>query len=168
MCSSCEKKFREIEETKKEGGFLKKGIGMVQSYASSLASKGFSNKKTAKPTKQLRVISCFGNEHLGGVLPACQHLTQSKTPGKHFCGGCGCGDREQTWLMSEGDNYSKLDFPKLACPLNMPGFTNYKPSEPDESEMPITRKYYIENMDYDIINKVEVSLPDPKQKKKNN
>ena len=46
----------------------------------------------------------------------------------------------------------------------MPGFTNYKPSEPDESEMPITRKYYIENMDYDIINKVEVSLPDPKTK----
>ena len=66
--------------------------------------------------------------------------------------------------MSVGDNYSKLDFPKLACPLNMPGFTNYKPSEPDESEMPITRKYYIENMDYDIINKVEVSLPDPKTK----
>lgn len=163
-CSSCEKKFREIEEKKEEGGFLKKSIGMVQSYASSLASKGFSSKRIAKPSKQLRVVSCFGNEHFGGELPACQHLTQSKTPGKHFCGGCGCGDREQTWLMAEGDNYSKLDFPKLACPLNMPGFTNYKPSEPDESEMPITRKYYIENMDYDIINKVEVSLPDPKTK----
>ena len=66
--------------------------------------------------------------------------------------------------MAEGESYSKLDFPKLACPLTMPGFTNYKPSEPDEAEEPITRKHYIENIDYNEITKVEVSLPDPKTK----
>lgn len=161
-CSSCKNKFREVE--KQTEGMLKKGIGMVQSYASALASRGFNNKKVAEPTKQLRVLSCFGNQHLDGELPPCQHLQQSKTPGKHYCGGCGCGDRDATWLVAEPEKYSKLDHPSLACPLMMPGFTNYKASEPDESEQPITRKYYIENIDYKEIRKIKVSIPEAKTK----
>ena len=145
-----------MTETKKNA--LKKGINMVQSYASALASRGFGNKKVEKATKQLRVISCFGNQHVDGILPPCQHLKESKTLGKNFCGGCGCGDRPQTWLVAEGGSYGKLDHPKLSCPLGMPGFTDYKPSEPDEAEEPITRKYYIENMDYEEIQKIPVTI----------
>jgi hypothetical protein len=65
-----------------------------------------------------------------------------------------------TWLLAKGDEYSKLDYPKLHCPLAMPGFSNYKESEEHESQQPITRKYYIENMTYENVSKVEVSLPD--------
>ena len=117
---------------------------MVQSFAMALASRGLKNNKINKATKQLRVLSCFGNENVGGILPRCDHLKESETgEGKHYCGACGCGDREGTWLVAESEKYSKLDYPKVSCPLMMPGFTNYRPSLPDESNLPITRKYYM-------------------------
>tara|TARA_R110002020_G_scaffold274194_2_gene489313 strand:- start:522 stop:674 length:153 start_codon:yes stop_codon:yes gene_type:complete len=40
----------------------------------------------------------------------------------------------------------------------MPGFSNYLVSTPDEAEEPVTRKYYIENMDYEDVQKVEVKI----------
>lgn len=150
-------KFRQESEPQSS---VFRAIGMVQSFASALASRGFGDNKIPKSAKQLRVISCFGNQNTGGELPPCQHLKESSTPGKHFCGGCGCGDKPNTWLMAEGENYSKLDYPKLNCPLNMPGFTNYKPSNPDEANEPISRKYYIENIDYSQIVNISVSIPE--------
>jgi hypothetical protein len=42
----------------------------------------------------------------------------------------------------------------------MPGFTNYAPSKPDEAIPPITRKYYIENINFEDLNKMPVTLPD--------
>lgn len=146
---------------------IKKGFGMAKSFAQALASRGLSNKKTEPFTKQLRVLSCYGNEHLGGELPPCEHLKKSKTEGKYFCGGCGCGDRATTWLLAEGERYSKLDYPNLSCPLKMPGFSDYSPSEPEDSIEPITRKYYIENMDTEQINSVPITeheIPEEHQK----
>jgi hypothetical protein len=61
--------------------------------------------------------------------------------------------------MSNGEEYSKLDYPKLNCPLNMPGFTNYEPSAPDEANTPVTRRYYIENIDFNQVLTTPVSLP---------
>ena len=63
--------------------------------------------------------------------------------------------------MADGENYSKLDYPKLHCPLNMPGFANYEESGEDESVEPVTRRYYIENMSPEDMKDIEVSLPDP-------
>ena len=40
----------------------------------------------------------------------------------------------------------------------MPGFTNYLVSTSDESEEPVTRKYYIENIDYENIQKLNVEI----------
>ncbi len=151
-----EKKFRDVKPKKES--MLKKGIGMVQNYASAVASRGIKNTKADKVTKQLRVLSCFGNTHIGGELPPCQYLERSQTVGKHYCGGCGCGDRKATWLMAEGEEYSKLDHPKLSCPLGMPGFSDYKPSMPDESEDPITRKFYIENIEYEEVTRIPVTI----------
>ena len=69
-------------------------------------------------------------------------------------------------LIQEADNYSKLDYPKVACPLNMPGFSNYVVSTPDEEEEPVTRKYYIENMDYTLVQQVSVKIGEaPEQPK---
>jgi hypothetical protein len=159
--------FRKESPKEEKTGIAKK-LTMVQNFATALTSRGFKNDKVTKPVKQLRVLSCFGNQHNGGVLPPCEHLKQSNTEGKHFCGGCGCGDRKGTWLMAEGEEYSKLDYPKLACPLQMPGFTNYKQSSPDEAVSPITRRYYIENMSYKDVELVQVTIhnapPPPPQK----
>jgi hypothetical protein len=162
-CPSCSNKlnpteFRTVEVTDKN--IISKKIGMIQSFAMSLTSRGLNEKKINKATKQLRVLSCFGDKHMGGVLPPCEHLKESKTPGQYFCGGCGCGDKQGTWLVANGTDYSKLDYPKLNCPINMPGFTNYVPSKPDESIPPITRKYFIENIEFDGLNKMPVTLPD--------
>jgi hypothetical protein len=164
--------FRKEQEIKPQENTISNKIGMIQSFATAIASRGFKNEKVNKPIKQLRVLSCFGNQAQGGPLPPCEHLKESTTPGKHYCGGCGCGDKKGTWLVAEGDEYSKLDYPKLNCPLQMPGFLNYKPSTPDEAVSPITRRYYIENISYKDLEKVPVTIhelpvspPKPEQQK---
>lgn len=153
------------QEIKQESGGVAKKLNMIQSFAAALTSRGLKNEKVSKATKQLRVLSCFGNKEEGGVLPPCEHLKQSSTSScQHFCGGCGCGDRKGTWLVAQGDEYSKLDYPKLNCPLHMPGFTNYTPAAADESISPITRRHYIENMQYKDIEKVKVNIFNPPTK----
>jgi len=152
------KQFRSVPIDPNQRG-IKKKLSMVQSFAVALASRNLTNKKINQPIKQLRVLSCFGNQEHGGILPPCEHLQQSETDKtKHICGACGCGDRQNTWLVQHSDEYGKLDYPKLACPLEMPGFTNYLVSTPDESEEPVTRKYYIENIEYEEVQKVSVVI----------
>lgn len=146
--------FRDISSGKTD---VKKLYTMIQGFALAYASKGLSKEKAPKEIKQLRVLSCFGNASSGGELPPCQYLNPSSTEGKFYCGGCGCGDKKATWLNGTASEYSKLDFPYLMCPLNMPGFSNYKQSNPDEANEPITRKYYIENMEFTDIQKIEVT-----------
>ena len=141
-----------------EQSLVKKKMSMLQSFATAISSRGIQDNKVNKPIKQLRVLSCFGNMDSGGVMPPCEHLKESTTPGKHFCGGCGCGDKEGTWLVSEGEKYSKLDYPKLQCPLSMPGFTNYKQSPEEEGVDPVTRRWYIENViSYTDMDKISVT-----------
>jgi hypothetical protein len=156
------------EEIKQPEGEIKKKLNMMQSFASAITSRGFKNEKVTKPIKQLRVLSCFGDKETGGVLPPCEHLKNSKTQNKSFCAGCGCGDRQGTWLTSDGDKYSKLDYPRLACPLQMPGFSNYEQSKPDEAITPITRRHYIENYPYEKLEKISVNVFDPPPEVKNN
>jgi len=139
---------------------IRKGLGMAKSYAEAMISRGLTNKKTDPTIKKLRVLSCFGNEHSGGELPPCEHLKNSTTKGKYYCGGCGCGDRKGTWLNGTEEEYSKLDYPKLECPLKMPGFGNYMVADPDEGIPPITRRYYIENMKDSEINSITVTTPE--------
>jgi hypothetical protein len=136
---------------------VKKGFSMVQSFATSMISRGMTNKKTNRPTKRLRVLSCFGDKSIGGDIAPCEGLMSSNVEkGKFYCGKCGCGDKKRTWLTADGDEYSKLDYPKLQCPLQMPGFTNYKPSE-NKSDNP--RKHQIEQYDVNNLHKIDVTLP---------
>jgi len=155
-----EQEFRKVEIDPNQRG-IKRKLNMVQSFAAALASRNITNKKINKPIKQLRVLSCFGD---GKELPACEYLLESKIEeGKHVCGACGCGDKKATFLVSESDEYSKLDYPRLTCPINMPGFSNYTLSTPDEAESPVTRKYYIENIDYNIVQEVPVKIGEKKE-----
>ena len=125
-------------------------------FAMTIASRGLAGKKIDLPTKQLRYLSCYGN----GEIKPCKNLKKSDHSNFYYCNGCGCGDHPHTWLIKNKGEYSKLDYPKLNCPITMPGFTNYAPSKPDESISPITRKYFIENIDFEDLNKMPVTLPE--------
>lgn len=135
---------KQSDETVKQekAGFLKKAA----TFAESIASRGLTNKKSDKPEKELRSLSCHGDPDR--KLPPCsERMNSEKFPGSFYCGACGCGDKEMTQLVSRKlesgeDSYCKLDFPRVHCPLTMPGFTNYKPSEAGVSDNP--RKKFIE------------------------
>lgn len=118
----------------------------AKSFGSSMISRGISNKKALQETKTLRIFSCHGSEE--DELPPCsERKNSSKFEGSFYCGACGCGDRSGTQLTNltvDGkEQYSKLDYPKVSCPLKMPGFSTYIPSEEGVSEN--TRKKTIEN-----------------------
>ena len=152
------------EESKKQlKDIFANKLGMIASFAKSIASRGLTDKKIEEPVKQLRVLSCFGNEQYGGTIVACEHLKNSETQGKFFCGGCGCGDKPRTWLIGNSDEYSKLDYPSLNCPLKMPGFTNYEPSTIEEQQAPNNRKFAIENVEYMDLQKIQVTTNETKQ-----
>lgn len=137
-------------------------ISKMIMYAASLASRGMGNKKTDIPTKQLRVVSCFGG---GPIENSCPFLSVSKVDSsKHFCNKCGCGDKESTWLIKTTDDYSKLDYPVLNCPMKMPGFSNYDPNF-YTSEIK-QRKQNIENLDPEQLNFIQVTIGNSEQKEK--
>lgn len=131
-------------------------------FAASLASRGVGNNKTDIQTKQLRALSCFGG--IDGIS-SCKYLYQSKIdPTKYYCGKCGCGDKKHTWLIKESDEYSKLDYPILNCPLKMPGFSNYDPNYvPSDIR---ARKEEIENIEPSRLNLIQVSIGKSEEKEK--
>ena len=96
----------------------------IVSLALSVASRGIKNTKIDLETKKLRYISCFGFSEIS----PCSKIKKSKKSDFFYCGGCGCGDHNHTYLLKNPGDYSKLDYPVLNCPLKMPGFTNYDPN----------------------------------------
>lgn len=122
-------------------------------FAAALASRGLNSNKIDLPTKQLRVLSCFGD---GADILPCPYLKTSKNKKNQYCGKCGCGDHKHTWLIKHSSDYSKLDYPVLNCPLEMPGFSNYDPNckmaEIKE------RKQQIENFDPEKLQYIKVTI----------
>lgn len=121
-------------------------------FAAALVSRGLSSKKIDLPTKQLRVLSCFGHDN----IERCPHLKISKYPNKHYCGKCGCGDKPNTWLLKESSEYSKLDYPILDCPMKMPGFHNYDPNFYTSETR--KRKKLIEDFDPENLKYIQVTI----------
>lgn len=131
----------------KQGEVIPQGIlNKAKSFTEAMLSRGLNNNKASSETISLRVLSCNGN---GADLSPCpKRMDSTKFPGSHYCGACGCGDKQLTQLtpFKNGDKiveYTKLHYPKVTCPLEMPGFSNYKSS----GENPKTandRKLYIE------------------------
>lgn len=120
------------------------------SLAMAIASRGVSNNKVDLITKKLRVLSCFGHEN----IPPCQNLKKSKSGEFFYCGSCGCGDSKNTWLLKNSNEYSKLDYPKLNCPIEMPGFSNYNPN----NTAGIGRRKKIESMDPQELELIQVTI----------
>ncbi len=112
-------------------------IDKAKSLAQAITSRGLSNNKASPETIILRDLSCHGDIN-GTLLPCSERRDSEKYPGSFYCGSCGCGDKKMTQLVNLSINgktqYSKLDYPKVSCPLKMPGFTDYVPSEDGVSE----------------------------------
>lgn len=121
-------------------------IEKATALASSIKSRGLNNKKTTPETKVLRKLSCHGDDSLP---PCSQRKESAKFANSYYCGACGCGDKQGTQLtdltIDGKENYGKLDYPKVWCPLEMPGFQPYKPSSQEPAEIQNSRKKEIEN-----------------------
>jgi hypothetical protein len=119
----------------------------ASSFTKAVASRGVTNNKAKETTIQLRVMSCHGDESVN--FPPCPHRQSSKNFANSFyCGACGCGDKQMTQLTQFEINgkmstYTKLHYPKVTCPLKMPGFTNYQSCSEDENTAN-DRKQFIE------------------------
>ncbi len=126
--------------------------------AMALATRDFSRKHIDEETKQLRVLSCFGNTNLS----PCPNLQKSKKSDNFYCNGCGCGDSKETWLIPKSKEYSKLDQLFLNCPLKMPGFSNYDPNFFKEKQ----RRTNIENIDPIELKYIQVTVGRSEEKEK--
>ena len=70
-------------------------------------------------TYELRRNSCFGSEK----QPPCSLLVTNAS-GHRFCGACGCGQTALSRLDGDKpEDYTKLHYPALHCPLKREGFT---------------------------------------------
>lgn len=134
-------------------------ISKIVSFAIAIASRGINNKKINDNIKKLRYISCYGHKN----IEACPKLKKSDKSNFYYCGGCGCGDKPHTWLIREPGVYSKLDYPRLTCPLKMPGFDNYDPNSPEDG---LNRKKQIETINTEDFKFIELTVSIDAQKEK--
>jgi len=110
-------------------------------FADAQWSRGIRNEKVAEETRDIRDISCHGSEELN--IPPCEERRNSeKFNDSYYCGACNCGDFSMTQLKNlDESHYSKLDYPRVSCNKEMPGFSNYVPLTISENNM---RKKLIE------------------------
>lgn len=129
-------------------------LSMIGSYLRSKWSKGLSENRADVTTKDIRLLSCFGNSDDITVCPGLR--PSEKSMGKFICGECGCGDKPDTILNTTEDEYGKLDHPYVTCPRFMPGFSNYKSDRNDK------RKVLIEvSIGKDVMKNKELVNPTP-------
>jgi len=119
----------------------------AKSFTKSMISRGVSDKKCSTETKELRHHSCHGNISMG-LVPCDKRKGSSVFQGSFYCGACGCGDKKSTQLtnikVNGSELYSKLDYPFVACPLKMPGFSNYDSTEKNFRKEMIESKFGID------------------------
>lgn len=122
-------------------------LGKAKSFAEAMVSRGLSDNRANPETISLRILSCHGD--LNKDLPPCpKRIDSVKFANSYYCGACGCGDKQLTQLTryetgGKMVEYNKLDYPKVTCPLEMPGFTNYK-SNAESTKTANDRKQFIE------------------------
>lgn len=112
-------------------------------FMDSMMSRGFAGMVVDENIRDIRSISCHGSEELS--IPPCESRVDSKNFDKsYYCGACNCGDHSHTQLIKiHVGHYSKLDYPRIICPLKMPGFNNYVPLTISENN---PRKKLIEDI----------------------
>ncbi len=139
-------------------------LGMISKYVKAKWSKGLTEKKVDVTTKDIRLLSCFGN---GQDIPVCGGLRPSERKmGKFFCGECGCGDKMSTWLNGTDEEYTKLDHPYLSCPRKMPGFSDFEPATDDDNVGMERKRTIIEMLGKEVIENKDLIKPEKKPEPK--
>lgn len=137
-----------VDAAQTEGEPIKQNLlSKAKTFTQAVASKGLNGAKAPIETYSLRVLSCHGNEE-SGLVPCPRRMESKKFPGSYYCGACGCGDKPMTQLIPFTNNgkevdYTKLHYPKVTCPLEMPGFYNYKTTN-ESPKTANSRKQFIE------------------------
>jgi hypothetical protein len=104
--------------------FLGRAKSFLLSVLSRVLARAGLRQRVSDEARFARVLSCNG---FPGELPPCEFRAPSaRHPGSHFCGACGCGDRQSVLVAGELPAYEKLAYPYLVCPASMPGFSNYR------------------------------------------
>jgi Glycosyltransferase (GlcNAc) len=115
---------------------VKNSWQMADSFLSAIKSRGLVattldildvNKEMGKrvddATLNIRKLSCFGDGTAKNT--ACEAL-RTDSEGNQFCGACGCKSNKLAILTSKNpEDYTKLHYPELECPLQKRGFSNY-------------------------------------------
>lgn len=100
-----------------------KSRGIVSTTLDAVGINKSMGERVSEMIFQDRKTSCFGNRSDG--LAPCSRLKYVENRG-YFCGGCGCGKNELARLDANStDEYTKLHYPYLECPLKKKGFSNY-------------------------------------------
>lgn len=101
-----------------------KSRGILSTAISVIGVNNTLGERVSNEILEKRKISCFGNKNLNA--PICSRLKFINNKG-YFCGSCGCGDNNLARLDGDFDEeYTKLHYPYLQCPLQKPGFSNEK------------------------------------------
>lgn len=117
-----EKQEEEVEPVR--SSLIKKAI----TFGRAVASRGLYDNMADEETIAKRELCCHGND----IIEPCPRRNDSKKhAGRTICGACGCGDKPRNFL--DGPGYLKLYYPSLTCPLEMPGFDNYRPAKEHEN-----------------------------------
>jgi hypothetical protein len=107
--------------------FLRNRFAKAWQLADSLVSRGLAGATVSEEIKDIREISCHGSSDTG-IGPCDSREESKKYPKSFICAACNCGDFGHTQLTNlDEKHYSKLDYPRVHCPKQMPGFSNYTP-----------------------------------------
>ncbi len=118
-------------------------IKKIGEFTESMVSRGLWDARAPEHVTEIREISCHGSEELN-IEPCPERTESTRHKDSFICGACGCGDFPHTQLTNITEkHYSKLQYPRVNCPRNMPGFTNYIPLTISENN---TRKGLIEGI----------------------
>jgi glycosyltransferase involved in cell wall biosynthesis len=99
-----------------------KSRGILSTALDAVGINGTSGERVSEEIYKQRKLSCFGDSSLG-VAP-CSRLYNAGKRG-YFCGSCGCGKQDLARLDADTpDEYTKLHYPQLECPLKRKGFSN--------------------------------------------
>jgi glycosyltransferase involved in cell wall biosynthesis len=133
--------------------------------ATTVDAIGISNNvgdQVSDDVYQQRKISCFGDVEKN--IQPCSRLKYIENKG-HFCGGCGCGSNNLARLDADSPNeYTKLHYPQLECPLKKRGFSNEEKVEiielSTEKEFPLSIIITALNESPDKLNQTIKSIRD--------
>ena len=99
-----------------------KSRGIVSTVLDATGINKTLGERVSDDILQQRKHSCFGDKKTG--IEPCHRLQYVEKRG-YFCGSCGCGKNDLARLDADSlDEYTKLHYPELQCPLKRRGFSN--------------------------------------------